>query len=348
MATPKHIPAGTRFGLLTVLGDAPRNGSPRLKYFTQCDCGELRTTESSALLLGMAIACTNRSNHPERYRAKCRGTPAVPGERHWMWTVLRGVRSENGWRWAVRCDCGNERLHSPTTIKNGYSKSCGCFASEILRARTTKHGHSVRGTKSRAYQAWRNMLQRCANPNWPHFHRYGGRGIFVCEEWLSFDVFLADMGEPESGHSIERIDNDGPYSAENCRWASVYDQHRNRSSNVWVDTCRGRMILKDAARIAGIDQKTMAKRIKRGVVGEALFARPAPPRIIKTSRGPMTMSEIAKASGSSSGTILSRLKNGWSGEDLFLPPGQLHQRHIEDPHEPVAAYTGSSPNILRT
>lgn len=117
------------------------------------------------------------------------------------------------------------------------------------------------------------MRQRCTNPNTPHYSRYGGRGITVCAEWKSFVAFRIDM-EPthRPGLSLDRINNEGNYCKENCRWATKSEQAKNRCDNVWVDTPNGRMVVFDAAKIAGVDFRTMRARITRGVTGAALFA----------------------------------------------------------------------------
>lgn len=122
--------------------------------------------------------------------------------------------------WECRCSCGKT---TEVSVGNwGKTQSCGC----ALDAK-----HQMYDTQE--YSAWKDMIGRCYNPKLKNYHRYGGRGITVCDEWRSkFLQFLADMGPAPKGFSIDRKDNDGPYTPANCRWATRHTQNRNKSNSI--------------------------------------------------------------------------------------------------------------------
>jgi hypothetical protein len=128
--------------------------------------------------------------------------------------------------WECVCSCGNSKAISKGSLLKGVSNSCGCLNSEITANRNFKHG--LYGTAE--YNSWSGMLARCYNPNNPHYEYYGARGISVCPQWRdSFQNFMRDIGpKPSPKLSIDRVDNDGNYSPENCRWATAKQQRANR------------------------------------------------------------------------------------------------------------------------
>jgi hypothetical protein len=119
-------------------------------------------------------------------------------------------------------------------------------------------------TGSPTYSSWKAMRARCQNPNAHRYESYGGRGITVCERWQDFDVFLADMGERPEGSTLDRIDNNGPYSPENCRWATQAEQIRNRNSGLHSFTIDGKtQCLTDWAVQFGIPRSVVYHRVNR-------------------------------------------------------------------------------------
>lgn len=161
------------------------------------------------------------------------------------------------------CDCGNICDVDKWQLFLGKTRSCGCLRIDVI----TTHGEGASHGKPNVpeFITWIALRSRCSNKNNTHYHRYGGRGITVCDRWLnSYENFLSDMGrKPSPQHSIDRIDNDKGYSPDNCRWATRAEQSRNRSSNHRIEFNGRNETILDWARLLGIRHVTLYGRLNR-------------------------------------------------------------------------------------
>jgi hypothetical protein len=185
-----------------------------------------------------------------------------------QWTVLAQTASPSGNAgryWQCHCSCGVIRTVSGRELTRSRrpSRSCGCQAFQASRERKT-HGQST----TRLYRTYISMLGRCYCPTVTHWSRYGGRGIKVHDAWLGptgFEKFASDMGQPPSSrHTLDRENNDGDYSAENCRWATKIAQSNNRSNNRLITFAGRTQTVAEWCREFGLNRATVDKRLRVG------------------------------------------------------------------------------------
>jgi hypothetical protein len=195
---------------------------------------------------------------------------SIGGQRFGRLTAIRPLGEGV---WEFQCDCGQVvSRRRGEAIKRRAVASCGCWQVEQVAARNTTHG----GSFTNEYGIWRGILQRCLNPNNGNYHRYGGRGITVCERWLQFENFRQDMGpRPSKRHSIDRTDNSGPYCPENCQWRVKRAQQRNMRTNRLLAHAGETLCIAEWAERIGVPAATISRRLFDGwTIERALTTRP--------------------------------------------------------------------------
>ncbi len=281
---PIFIPIGTRYGMLVVIG--PREvftkaGKTNSWYLCQCDCGSETRALAHCLTSGHKRSCGCMRTRPidgvkKTYRLSISlgsrfGKLTVIGERQ---IVPYGTAQAGHSSYPCRCDCGREILANASGLLNGNQKSCGCLKmSSGPNCQHYKHGYISRDyPHRRLYNIWLKMHARCYAVNHDSYADYGGRGIFVCSEWHDYETFLEwalSSGYAEK-LTIDRIDNDGPYVAGNCRWSTTIVQSRNTRRNVfisaWGETkCLADWVSDSRCSVCG---NTISKRIRDGMMPE--------------------------------------------------------------------------------
>ena len=148
----------------------------------------------------------------------------ITGQRFEKLVVMKfaGASKHRQAMWLCKCDCGKETTTSGASLRQGLTRSCGCLHIEAAKKPNRRtHGQAAPDSRrTRTYNIWTNMKQRCSNPTASSYINYGGRGIRVCKSWMKFENFYADMGDCPPLHEIDRIDNDGDYELANCRWVT--------------------------------------------------------------------------------------------------------------------------------
>jgi predicted nucleic-acid-binding Zn-ribbon protein len=224
-----------RFGKWIVLNQI-KIDKPGKYYECLCECGNIRVKAGTELRAGRGKQCSE-CQYAELYNPN-----REIGKKYGKWTIVKFIDVHRKLqRFETKCECGIKGIHTAADLRAGKSRQCTICHNRENAEKNIKHGHH----NTPLYKVWCSMIQRCTNKKSTPYNRYGGRGIKVCERWLTFENFLEDMGERPEGMTLDRINNDGNYEPGSCRWVSHKDNCNNRSN------CKKNGIRDEAARIPG-------------------------------------------------------------------------------------------------
>ena len=189
----------------------------------------------------------------------------LTGQRFGRWTVIAPAEKHKtgAAQYMCRCDCGTEKILRRSSLTSGNTQSCGCLARERSKQRGITHG----GTGSRLYRIWAGIIQRCCyRKRGREWENYGGRGISVCKEWRDYITFRdwAMANGYQDNLSIDRIDNNGDYCPENCRWATNYEQSVNKRTSKRISFNGETRTIREFADKYGLVYSCLYARLKSG------------------------------------------------------------------------------------
>lgn len=323
---------GQKFGKWTVIERVVSN-TCQPKFLCRCECGTERIIASQNLRKGNTTSCgCDRKKYID-----------LTGQRFGRLVAVRRVENNHKWgfvNFLCKCDCGNEKIVGGYALRQGKALSCGCLMIENIKKANTKHGNS----RSRLYNIWHGMKQRCYDKNLSNYPCYGGRGITVCDEWQEFEPFydwaMANGYKEEilpngkNKWTIDRIDNDKGYSPDNCRWADFETQNANkrppqewREKGVFVEINGITKNLISWCKEYGLNYNTVMTRvhIRKWDWVRAITTplQDNKSRIVEYKGETLTVAEMAQRHNVRRDMVLYRLRNGWTVEEAIeTPAGQ--------------------------
>lgn len=252
---------GQKFGRLNVVSRIKHNG--KAYWLCKCDCGGEKVVDTYRLKSGHTRSCGCLEQENREKRKSC---DEYIGKKYAHLTIISEVPTKaNELRKVIcRCDCGTEKIYYLGNVLVGHTQSCGCFHKEYLREKQTVHCDS----KSRLYEVWLNIKRRCYSEKCNCYKNYGGRGIKVCPEWHDFTIFkewAITHGYAEDAEfmqcTLDRIDVNGDYCPENCRWVNALQQGNNKRNNRWITFEGETHTVSQWARIKNINYTTLFSRL---------------------------------------------------------------------------------------
>jgi len=214
---------GNKYGKWEVIEEINPGMLRRRLYRCRCECGNESEILGTYLRRGRSKQCANC-----RYLSLFDPNKEL-GKKYGKLTVIKYVDVQRGLRrYEVRCDCGNVGMAFGAYLRSGDSKQCKPCRHKETGLKSVRHGMH----KTETYNAWSSMRARCRKETNAAYKNYGGRGITVCERWEKFENFYADMGDRPKGLEIDRTDNNGPYSPENCKWVTRSVNNLNRRDSI--------------------------------------------------------------------------------------------------------------------
>ena len=244
---------GQRFGKLVVLSLGEKTKNRSTVWRCQCDCGKEIVARNKNLLEGITTDCGCISKKGYSVNQKFARL-----------TLLKELPACRGRNWECICDCGNKLIVKESLLREGSVKSCGCLKKEYAEKGNVVHGFN----KTRIQRIYFSMLSRCYSKKHIHYKNYGGRGIKVCDEWLGDDG-LKNFGEwsLKNGYSdnlsIDRIDNNGNYEPNNCKFSTPLQQQNNTRRNHYVEYNGDVLSLSQMARKYNIETSTFYNRVRK-------------------------------------------------------------------------------------
>lgn len=259
--------AGQKFGMLCVI-KRTENTTGKKHWICRCDCGREKLANTHDLLSGRVKSCG------------CLRSKDLTGRQFGFLTVLEtsNNRSNEGRKvWKCLCECGNVVEKDTKALLTGGVRSCGCKRAELHNQsdKCVKHGMY----NTRLYRTWSAMRNRCSNSANHAYRYYGGRGITVCSEWEEFESFMEWAMENgyQENLTIDRINVDGNYEPDNCRWATLEIQANNKRTSKYIEFQGEKHTVSEWSRITGFSKELIAQRLKRGWTEEETLTIPPIP-----------------------------------------------------------------------